>query len=97
MRLGILIINSAYKDFILPVLRAASMRGDQVEIFIMDEGCPITGDPEFQELARGKDVRSTICDLNRRQRGMEAPLEVKIGSQFDNARMVHECEKILVF
>jgi len=97
MRFGILIIDAAYRDFILQVLRAAEKRGDQVDIFIMDEGCPITEDPEFKELAEGKDVSTTICDLNRRQRGIEAPLEVKIGSQFDNARMVHECEKILVF
>jgi hypothetical protein len=97
VKLGILITDHRYKDFIAPVLKAAIDRGDQVQVFIMDDGCLLADAPDLKEVFSHVRLSAVICDLNRMQRGIEAPLEVSMGSQYDNAKMMHESDKVLVF
>ena len=95
MKLGVLITKAEYREYIIPVIRAALKRGDEVTVFMMDDGCLLANDREFASLAG--DVKVNICDLNRGQRGIEPPAEIHSGSQYDNIRMVRGTERLLVF
>lgn len=96
MKLGVLITDSAYGGMVVPILKAAIDRGDEVNLFLMDDGCFMAEDPEFIKVAAGK-LKVSMCDLNRSQRNLEIPGEIQAGSQYDNIKMVRWCDRLLVF
>ncbi len=97
MRIGFLVTDPAYRDFLIPLLSAALARGDEVEVFLMDEGCFLAADAQFSALLSRAGANASICDFNRTQKGITAPPSLRPGSQYDNARMVQDCDKVLVF
>ncbi len=96
MRLGVLITDSGYRKMVVPILKAAIKRGDEVNIFLMDDGCFMSEDPEFINTVSGR-LKVNVCDLNRGQRNLELPGEIQAGSQYDNISMVRWCDRLLVF
>jgi hypothetical protein len=95
MLLGLLITTRRYKEHIVAILREARKEGHDLRVFMMDEGCLLLREEDFLQALQGLDV--AVCDLNRRALGIEPPQGVRLGSQYDNARMAHECERLLVF
>ncbi len=94
--MGVLITDSRYGTIVVPILKAAIRRGDEVNVFLMDNGCFISEDPEFVKTVSGK-LKVNVCDLNRGQRNIELPDEIRAGSQYDNISMVRWCDRLLVF
>ncbi len=96
MKLGILITDSAFGGMVIPILRAAVGRGDEVSVFLMDDGCFMAQDAEFVKAVAGR-IKVNMCDLNRGQRNLELPDAMQAGSQYDNISMVRWCDRLLVF
>ena len=96
VKLGILITEGGFGPMVIPILKAALERGDEVRVFLMDDGCYMSEDPEFLEIAGGG-VKAGMCDLNRGQRGLPLPEGIQAASQYDNISMARWCDRLLVF
>ncbi len=97
MRLGILVNTDRNLKHILGITEAALMKGHEVSIFIMDEGVRLLRDERFTALC--KKVSMSFCDLSTHVLGVSKegiPEEIICGSQYNNAVMVHEAQKVLV-
>jgi hypothetical protein len=96
-QLGILVTKHENLEHIAGIVRAARKAGHPVRMFLNDEGVRFSRDSGFLELlALGVDV--AVCDHFRELLGIEGKSPgVTYGSQYDNAVMQHECERVLVF
>lgn len=100
MTLGILVTTDRHRDDIVGITEAAVRRGHRVIIFFMDKGCRLIKDAEIIRLCSYGSVSMSICDLNRRQMGItdtDVPAGIACGSQYDNAVMNRESDKVIVF
>ncbi|MDA8326694.1 MAG: hypothetical protein M0033_10815 [Nitrospiraceae bacterium] len=97
MKLGVLITDRAFGGMVVPILKAALGRGDEVSVFLMDDGCFMAADEEFMKAAGRGGIKVSMCDLNRGQRDLELPGGIQAGSQYDNIAMVRWCDRLLVF
>ena len=99
MKLGILVNTEAFMHHVIGVSKAALARGHEVVIFTMDAGTRLFNYSEYAELCRLKGVKMSFCDHNAKMfdaKKEEIPHEIVCGSQFDNAVMMHECDKVIV-
>ena len=100
MKLGILITTDKHRDDIVGITKAAVAKGHEVTIFNMDDGTKLLGDSAFQSLCSTKGVSMSFCDhsAKRAQIATEGiPGDIVCGSQFDNANMNHDSDKVIVF
>jgi hypothetical protein len=101
MKLGILVNTEDHRDDIIGIVKAAIERGHEVVVFTMDVGTKLFGYPEYSGLCKLKGVTMSFCDHNAKMFAAAetdgTPDEISCGSQFDNAAMQHECDKVLVF
>lgn len=99
MVLGILVNSDRHRAEIMGIARAAVAKGHEVNIFGMDEGTRLFQDPGFLELCKVKGVHMSFCDHSAKRLGFgneNIPQDVVCGSQYNNAMMVHESDKVLV-
>jgi predicted peroxiredoxin len=99
MKLGILVNTDKHLDDILGITKASLSKGHEVTIFHMDEGTKLLGDPSFADLCKTEGVTMSFCDhsakgLNVSTEGI--PADISCGSQFDNANMNHDCDKVII-
>lgn len=99
MKLGILVNTDKHLNDIIGITKAAVSKGHEVTIFNMDDGTKLVADPSFSELCKTQGVTLSFCDhsakgLNVATDGI--PDDVVCGSQFDNANMNHESDKIII-
>lgn len=78
---------------------SAVSRGHEVIIFNMDDGTKLLGKPSFLSLCEVSGVTMSFCDYGAKK--IKAPTEgipgdISCGSQFDNANMVHQADKVIV-
>ena len=96
--LGIMITKYENLDHITGTVRAASAAGKQVMIFMTDEGVRFTRDPKFLELLDVDGVDISTCEHSCEQLGIHEKIErISYGSQYNNAGMLHDSSRILVF
>jgi len=96
--LGIMITKYANLEHIAGVVKAARKAGHPVQIFMTDEGVKFTRDPKFLELLKVDGVEIAVCDHNCEQLGIQEKTEgISYGSQYNNAGMLHDSERVLVF
>jgi sulfur relay (sulfurtransferase) complex TusBCD TusD component (DsrE family) len=97
-QLGILVTKHENLGHIAGIVRAARKAGHRVRVFLNDEGVRFSRDPGFLELLALGGVEVAVCDHFREKLGIEEKAAgVTFGSQYDNAVMLHECERVLVF
>ena len=98
MKLGILVNTEDHRDDIIGIVKAAIERGHDVVVFTMDVGTRLFRYPEYSELCNLNGVKMSFCDHNAKMYGgtEDAPEAISRGSQYDNAVMHHECDKIIV-
>ncbi len=99
MKLGILVNTNRHKETLIGIVNEAIKRGHKVILFFMDEGCLLLRDEEILSLRKLEHVSLSVCDLNRRKIGIkdEEILEgIPCGSQYDNAVMNKEADKVIV-
>ena len=99
MKLGILVTTDKYLDEIKGITKSAIAKGHSVSIFSMDDGTKLLGNADFKSLSQTKGVKMAFCDhsakhVNAPTEGL--PAEIAVGSQFDNANMNHEVDKVIV-
>lgn len=100
MTLGILVTTDKYRNDVVGIAEAAVERGHRVVIFFMDEGCRLITDRRIVSLKDRDGVSMSLCDFNRKKMGIsdeEVPEGIICGSQYDNAVMNRESDKVIVF
>ena len=99
MHLGILVNSDSHLALITGITRAASAGGHQVTIFAMDDGTRLLENEGFLALAEEPAVAMSYCDHSARELGVETAMVpgcIERSSQFSNAAMVHNADKVLV-
>ena len=99
MKLGILVTTDDHPEAVLGITNAASSKGHEVSIFVMDGGTLLLTRPEVQELSARQKIVMSFCEHSAQGLGVpfEAlPAAIVRGSQYDNATMLHEADKVIV-
>jgi predicted peroxiredoxin len=99
MKLGILVNTDRHLDVLLGLTEAALEKGDEVTIFCMDVGTRFYENETFTALCKRKGVRMGFCSHNAEGLGLVTeglPEDVVVGSQYDNAVMNHDADKVIV-
>jgi len=98
MTLGILINSNSAYTHASGIAEEAIKRGHRVKIFCMDEGTGFLCTEICKEL-NNAGVEIAYCDYSKQCLGIEVPDlpdAIVCGSQYDNAKMVHEADKVIV-
>jgi predicted peroxiredoxin len=99
MKLGILVNTDKNLDRIIGLTETALKKGHEVVIFNMDDGVKLLKKEEFRSLCKKKGVSMAFCDLSTHILGVSKeglPEEIVCGSQYNNALMVHEADRVIV-
>jgi hypothetical protein len=96
--LGIMVTQYANLEHIIGVTKAARAAGHPVQIFLTDEGVKFTCDPKFLELLKVDGVENSVCDHSCELVGVHDKTEgISYGSQYNNAGMLHDSARVLIF
>jgi len=98
MKLGILVTTDRHKDAVIGIARAAVAKGHEVIIFNMDAGTKLLGDADFSQLCKTKGVSMSFCDHSAHKENVSKeglPEEIVCGSQFNNANMMHDADRVI--
>jgi hypothetical protein len=99
MKLGIFVNTDRNLDAVQGITRAALAKGHSVDIFNMDVGTKIVRSPIIAELCGLPGVSISFCDHSAKHVGVTAeglPKEIVCGSQYNNAVMLHEADRVIV-
>lgn len=99
MKLGIHVSSDKHLEHILGIVKAAVSKGHEVTMFTMTDGERLLENPAFTDLCKVKGVSMAYCDHNAGHMGINKsviPQEIVCGSQFNNATMVHDVDKVIV-
>ncbi len=99
MKLGIFVNTDRHADDIVGLTKAAVSKGHEVIIFIMDSGVNLLNNPSVTGLCNESGVSMNYCDYNVGKMGISKegiPEKIGCGSQFDNATMNNEADRVIV-
>lgn len=99
MKLGIFVNTDKHADDVVGLTKAASSKGHEVIIFMMDTGTKLLGNPSVTGLCNEVSVQMAFCDHSAGKLGVSkegCPDKIACGSQFDNATMNHDADRIIV-
>jgi predicted peroxiredoxin len=99
MKLGIVVNTDKNLDAVRGITKAALAKGHTVDFFNMDDGTKLVRSPIFAELCKTPGVTVSFCDHSAKYTGvtMEGlPKEIVCGSQYNNAVLLHEADKVIV-
>ncbi len=99
MKLGIFVNTDKHIDHVLGLTKAALDKGHEVIIFNMDDGTKVLGNPGFTGLCTTPGVTMSFCDHSAK--GLEVttdgiPEDVVCGSQYNNAVMNHDADRVII-
>ena len=99
MKLGIFVNTDRHLADVIGVTKAAVLKGYEVVIFTMDDGVKLLENPSFTALCKLQGVSMSYCDHNAIGKGIAKegiPEELLCGSQYNNAVMMHEVDRVIV-
>ncbi len=99
MKLGIFVNTDKNLDAVRGITGAALAKGHTVSIFSMDDGTKLIGSAVFAELCKTQGVSVGFCDHSAKHVGVSTdglPKEIVCGSQYNNAVMLHESDRVIV-
>lgn len=99
MKLGILITTTKHLDKLIGIAHAANAKGHEVSIFAMDEGTKLLRDPEFTRLCKLDNVVMSHCQHSAGEQDVDVsgvPREIVTGSQYNNAMMNNQSDRVIV-
>ena len=99
MKLGLFVNTNGRLAAVTGITRAALAKGHTVNIFAMDDGTRLLADPSFSGLSQLPGVTMAFCDHSAQHLGTKPdglPKEISVGSQYDNATMNHEMDRVIV-
>ena len=98
MKLGIIITTDRHVDHVIGITQAADAKGHVVSIFAMDSGTRLLENPEFTQLCAVGNVVMSVCQHSASEHGVNTEgvsKEIILGSQFNNAMMNSESDKVI--
>jgi hypothetical protein len=96
--LGIMVTKYENREHITGVIKAARSAGHPVTVFMTDEGVKFATDPKFLELLKVGGVEISVCGHNSERFGILGTTEgISYGSQYNNAGMLHDSARVLIF
>jgi predicted peroxiredoxin len=99
MKLGIFVNTDKNLEAVQGITRAALAKGHTVTLFNMDDGTKVVHTPVFAALCMTPGVSMSFCDHSAKHMGVTSeglPKEIVCGSQYNNAVMLHEADKVIV-
>jgi predicted peroxiredoxin len=99
MKLGLLVTTDRFPGLARGIAEAAVAKGHEVVLFATDEGTRLLRDPGYAALAAVAGVSMAFCDHSMQRHGGRPPglpAAVRSGSQFDNAVMFDDADKVIV-
>lgn len=99
MKLGIHVKTDRHLEQVIGIVNAAASKGHEVMIFTMAEGEKLLENPRFCDLCRNPKVKMSYCDHDAVHFGIKKesiPADVACGSQFNNALMVNDADRVIV-
>lgn len=100
MNIGILVTKEQYKNHLIGIAKAALKRGHRVSIFLMDSGVRLVKDQEVTDLKKLAGVITfALCEMNLKREGLserDVPEGIICGSQYNNAVMNHESDRVIL-
>ncbi|HHN65092.1 MAG TPA: hypothetical protein ENK09_06995 [Nitrospirae bacterium] len=99
MKLGILVNTDKCLGDIVEITRSATKKGHEVIIFAMDKGTLLLEQPDFSGLCNVQGVQMSFCSHNAEKFGAKTeglPGEIICGSQYNNAQMMHNADRVIV-
>ncbi|MBI3393907.1 MAG: hypothetical protein HY039_12125 [Nitrospirae bacterium] len=99
MKLGILVNTDKHLQDVVGLTNAAVSKGHEVIIFAMDEGTRLVEDPSYTGLSKLPGVSMSVCDYSALEYHVKIeaiPETIKCGSQFNNAVMNKEADRIVI-
>lgn len=96
--LGIMITKYDNLEHIAGSVKSGRKAGKNIVLFLTDEGVRFTRDPNFLELLKVDGVEISCCDHSCERIGIHEKTEgISYGSQYNNAGMLHDSTRTLVF
>jgi len=96
--LGIMVTKYENLEHIDGVAKAARAAGKTVTIFMTDEGVRFIRDPKFLELLKADGIELLCCEHSCELFGIHEKTEgISYGSQYNNAGMLHDSARVVVF
>ncbi len=99
MKLGILINTGRNNEAVIGITRAALQKGHDVSIFVMDEGTRLLKELSGSGFCESKGLSISYCDHSSKELGVTKDGihgGIVCGSQYNNASMAHNSDKVIV-
>ncbi len=99
MKLGILVNTDRHQDDLIGLTEAALSRGHEVLVFFMDDGVKLLTSPSVTRLCENEGVDMSFCDYTTQKNGVSKEGicgDIICGSQYNNATMNHEADRVIV-
>lgn len=99
MKLGILVNTDRNLGAVLGLANAALKKGHSVALFAMDAGTRLLEQAPYTALCSLPGIAMSFCEHSAEKTGVKtAGLDPKIiaGSQYNNAAMMHDADKVIV-
>ncbi len=99
MKIGILVNTDKHLEDVGGLVNASILKGHEVIIFVMDRGVKLLEDSNFTKLCKLNGVTVSFCNHDSTRFGANKtniPPEVVCGSQYNNAVMFHESDRVIV-
>ena len=99
MKLGILVNTDKHLAEVTGITRAAIEKGHEVTIFAMDDGTRLLEEKDYIGLAGLANVTSSYCDHSAIDLAVKTdglPGAIERSSQYNNAAMNHNADKVIV-
>ena len=84
---------------LIGLTKAALEKGHEVMVFFMDAGVRLLTNASITSLCENADVNMSFCDYTTEKNGISKEgicNKLICGSQYDNATMNHEADRVIV-
>lgn len=102
MRFGIVVTEQEYAETAACLINEALARDWSVRCFLTDNGVNMLKDASFIDMARNPAVHLSVCELSVERYCQDLPLDelsdvVIVGGQYQDAELVRNSDKVMVF
>jgi sulfur relay (sulfurtransferase) complex TusBCD TusD component (DsrE family) len=99
LKFGILINTDKYAKEVIGLTKAATLKGHEVILFMMDDGVKLLRNSSVVNLHKIPGVSMRFCQYSTDVIGVSTnrlAKEIVSGSQYDNAEMNREADRVIV-
>jgi sulfur relay (sulfurtransferase) complex TusBCD TusD component (DsrE family) len=102
MKLGVVITDIRQSQLALETMQEALQRAWDVRCFLTEDGVNMVKNDAFIEMAGNAQTHFSMCEHSAERYCNDIDLDalgdvVIVGGQYQNAELVHNCDRVLVF